>query len=91
MQRSKPEKFADFLLKIRKLVVEPESGLNLKDRCGLLHILESHLLRLKDVKNHSDKNFNQHIEKSGLMGLGCTCTFVTNTIYKYVGTLFVQK
>jgi len=49
VQRSKPEKFADFLLKIRKLVVEPESGLNLKDRCGLLHILESHLLRWPTV------------------------------------------
>ena len=45
VQRSKPEKFADFLVKIRKLLVEPDSGLSLKDRTGLLLILESHLLR----------------------------------------------
>ena len=45
VQRSKPEKFADFLVKIRKLLVEPDSGLSFKDRTGLLLILESHLLR----------------------------------------------
>ena len=45
VQRSKPEKFADFLLKIRKLLISPGGTLDEKARCGLLHTLESHLLR----------------------------------------------
>ena len=45
IQRSKPEKFAEFLVKVRKLIVEANPSLDIKSRCHLLHVLESHLLR----------------------------------------------
>ena len=43
MQRSKPEKFTDFLLKVRQMLVS--DGMVPVSRCVLLHVLEMHLLR----------------------------------------------
>ena len=43
MQRSKPEKFTDFLLKVRQMLVS--DSMVPVSRCVLLHILEMHLLR----------------------------------------------
>ena len=43
VQRSKPDKFSDFLLRVRGLVVSDSVSSN--SRCVLLHLLECHLLR----------------------------------------------
>ena len=43
VQRSKPEKFAELLLKMRQMLVS--DNLTPVSRCVLLHILELHLLR----------------------------------------------
>ena len=43
VQRSKPDKFTDFLLRVRSMLVEAE--VVPVSRCVLLHLLESHLLR----------------------------------------------
>jgi hypothetical protein len=45
VQRSKPDKFTDFLLKVRQMIISPCAALTAESRCILLHILESHLLR----------------------------------------------
>ena len=43
IQRSKPEKFTDFLLKVRQMLIS--DSLTPVTRCVLLHLLELHLLR----------------------------------------------
>ena len=43
VQRCKPEKFTDFLLKVRQMVIS--DNLSPMSRCVLLHILELHLVR----------------------------------------------
>ena len=43
VQRSKPDKFTDFLLRVRGLVVS--DSVSSVSRCVLLHLLECHLLR----------------------------------------------
>ena len=43
VQRSKPDKFTDFLLRVRAMLVEGD--VSPVSRCVLLHLLESHLLR----------------------------------------------
>ena len=48
VQRSKPEKFADFMVKVRGMLVS--DNLAPLSRCALLHLLELHLTRWPVVR-----------------------------------------
>ena len=61
VQRSKPDKFTDFLLRVRSMLVEGDVGPG--SRCVLLHLLESHLLRWPSLLPDKTGEFY-----SGLLG-----------------------
>jgi len=45
VQRCKPDRFTDILVKVRQMLISPLVELGMEQRCVLLHLLELHLLR----------------------------------------------